>query len=182
MIQYVAIKEGIGNMKEKTIEFSLSSMIRECSINPKLAFEEFNDIALKNRENIHDTFKYKKFNDDFVSTLAVYCDENQLVGAIKPSYEFFIERLTQLLNADVDLDKVTDDELTTILLNRIEFLKTIRKERDLKKHFPLLYNDLIEGRKYYNSLQKFKKKNPHLYTDGEHYYYSCALKKAYLTL
>ena len=178
MIQYVAIKEGIGNMKEKTIEFSLSSMIRECSINPKLAFEEFNDIALKNRENIHDTFKYKKFNDDFVSTLAVYCDENQLVGAIKPSYEFFIERLTQLLNADVDLDKVTDDELTTILLNRIEFLKTIRKERDLKKHFPLLYNDLIEGRKYYNSLQKFKKKNPHLYTDGEHYYYSCALKKS----
>ena len=31
-------------MKKKTIEFSLKSMIRECSINPKLAFEIFNEI------------------------------------------------------------------------------------------------------------------------------------------
>ena len=113
-------------MKKKTIEFSLKSMIRECSINPKLAFEIFNDISLRNRENIHDVFKYKKFNDDFVSSLAVYCDENQFIGAVKPSYEFFIERLIQLLNVDVNLDKVTDDELTTILLNRIDFLKKIR--------------------------------------------------------
>ena len=165
-------------MKEKTIEFSLNGMIRECSINQKLAFEEFNDIALKNRENIHDTFKYKKFNDDFVSTLAVYCDENQFIGAIKPSYEFFVKRLVQLLNVDVDLDKVSDDELTTILLDRIDFLKTIRRERDLSEHFPLLYKDLMEGRNYFNSIQKFKKKNPQRHADGEHYYYSCGLKKS----
>ena len=164
-------------MKKKTIEFSLKSMIRECSINPKLAFEIFNDISLRNRENIHDVFKYKKFNDDFVSSLAVYCDENQFIGAVKPSYEFFIERLIQLLNVDVNLDKVTDDELTTILLNRIDFLKKIRRERDLREHFPLLYKDLIDGRNYYNSLQKFKKRDPQRHTDGEYYYYSCALKK-----
>lgn len=164
-------------MKKKTIEFSLKSMIRECSINPKLAFEIFNEISLRNRENIHDVFKYKKFNDDFVSSLAVYCDENQFIGAVKPSYEFFIERLIQLLNVDVNLDKVTDDELTTILLNRIDFLKKIRRERDLREHFPLLYKDLIDGRNYYNSLQKFKKRDPQRHTDGEHYYYSCALKK-----
>ena len=47
-------------MKEKTIDVSLRSMIRECNINPNMAFDIFNEIGLSNRETIHDTFKYKK--------------------------------------------------------------------------------------------------------------------------
>lgn len=164
-------------MKEKTIDISLKSMIRECSINPNMAFDIYNDIGFINRENIHSIFKYKKFNDDFISNLSVYCNETQFTGSIKPSYDYYINRLLQLLNVDIDITKITEDELTTILLKRIELLRTIRKENELRYNFPLLYKDLIDGRNYFNSLQKVKNYNQQQYKDGEHYYYSCALKK-----
>ncbi len=164
-------------MKEKTIDVSLRSMIRECSINPNMAFDIFNEIGLSNRETIHDTFKYKKFNDDFISIVSVYCDEHQFVGSIKPSYDHYINRLLQLLNIDIDITKLTEDELTKLLLDRINILKNIKKSEELKQEFPLLYKDLIDGRNYYDSLQKLKKYNQQECKDGEHYYYSCALKK-----
>lgn len=165
-------------MKKNILDIPLKMMIRECSLNPNLSFEDFNYFALKNRDNIHDIFKYKKFNNDFVSTIAVYADDNNFADKFMPSYEFFINQLIEILNANVPVNMEDDKKLTKILLQRIDILADIKNEYQLRDNFPILYRDLIEGRKYYNSLQYLKKNNPEKYCDGEHYYYSCALKKS----
>ena len=164
-------------MNKKIIDVPLKMMIRECSLNPRLSFEHFNNIALRNRENIHDIFKYKKFNNDFVSYITVYGDENHFMGGFMPSYDHFLDQLIKILNADVPSNVKDDGELSKILNDRINKLKGIRKESQLKYEFPLIYKDLIDGRSYYNSIQYLKKKDPTKYQDGEHYYYSCALMK-----
>lgn len=165
-------------MNKKTLDIPLKSLIRECSLNPKLSFEHFNYFALKNRDNIHDIFKYKKFNNDFVSYISVYSDDNHFMGGFIPSYNHYLDQLIKILNANVSSNIKDDEELTRILFERINVLKGIKKESQLRYEFPLLYRDLIDGRKYYNSLQYFKKKEPTRYSDGEHYYYSCALMKS----
>ncbi len=165
-------------MKKKILDIPLKMMIRECSLNPNLSFENFNYFALKNRDNIHDIFKYKKFNNDFVSIITVYADDNNFADKFMPSYEFFINQLIEILNANVPVNMEDNEKLTEILLKRLEILADIKNEKQLKESFPLLYRDLVDGRRYFNSLQYLKNNNSDKYYDGEHYYYSCALKKS----
>ena len=162
---------------ENKINISLKRVIKECSLNKNLFFDYYYDIALRNRENIHKLFKYKKFNDDFVNSISICLNDDGTIRIINPNYDYFLERLLKLLNIESDFEVTDNDDLTKIMLNRVDILKNIQTESELKKEFPLLYRDLIDGRKYYNDLQKIKKINHDGYKDGEHYYYSCAMKK-----
>ena len=168
-------------MEEKTVSLSLGMILRECSLNPNLMMDHYYYFALKNRENIHDVFRYKKFNDDFISHLDCFNNGDYLVGMIRPSYDEFLEKLVRLLNVNIKGKIVDNDSLTKILLERVEKLKTISTEAELNKEFPLLYKDLHDGRRYYNDLQKLRRQEGYSeeqYASGEHYYYSCAMKKS----
>lgn len=164
----------------KRIQLNLDTIIRECSNMPILARDYFYYFSLQNRENIHEIFKYKKFNDDFTNTLSCNNNGEHIIGHIGPSYDEFLEKLVKLLGLEYKDDLKDDDDLTRMLLERVEVLKGIKSERELQIEFPLLYNDLINGRRYYNDLQKIRTQegyNEEQVSSGEHYYYSCALKK-----
>ncbi len=168
-------------MEEKTVSLSLGTILRECSLNPNLMMDHFYYFSLKNRENIHEIFRYKKFNDDFISHVDCFNSGEHLVGMIRPSYDEFLNKLVRLLNVNIKGKIVDDDALTKVLLQRVELLKQITTEAQLSKEFPLLYKDLKDGRKYYNDLQKLRKQEGYSeeqYASGEHYYYSCAMKKS----
>lgn len=168
-------------MRKKVFEIPLKTIIRECGLSPELSYEYYDHFSLENRENIHHVFKYKKFNDDFVSRLAFYCDDNNFMGVIKPSYDLFLNELIKILNLDVYNDMHDDEKLTNKLLGRVEVLKSIKTEKELRKQFPLLFRDLISGRRYLNNLERINRYSEYgkkQYYDGIHYYYSCALKRS----
>ena len=172
---------GVSDMEEKTVSLSLGTIIRECSLDPNLRIDHFYYFALQNRENLHEVFKYKKFNDDFVSHVDCFNNGQYLVGMIRPSYDEFLEKLTRLLYAPIKGKIVDCDRLEEILMQRVERLSIVTSEQELQLEFPLLYKDLIDGRKYFNDLQRMRKQEGYSeeqYASGEHYYYSCAMKKS----
>ena len=168
-------------MEEKTVSLSLGTILRECSKNPNLSIDHFYHFALVNRENLHQVFKYRKFNEDFVGKVDCFNDGNYLVGMIRPSYDDFLQKLVRLLNLKVRGPIKDDDELTNLLLQKVQRLSEVTSEQELEIEFPMIYRDLIDGRKYYRDLQKLRKQegyNEEQYASGEHYYYSCALKRS----
>ena len=164
----------------KKIQLNLDTLIRECSNMPMLARDYFFYFSLENRENIHEIFKYKKFNDDFTDYLSCNNNGEHIIGHIGPSYEEFLEKLIKLLGLEYNEELIDNDDLTKRLLERVEVLKNIKSERELFNEFPLLYNDLVNGRRYFSNLQKIRREEGYKEEEvasGEHYYYSCALKK-----
>lgn len=168
-------------MEEKTVSLSLGTLLRECSLDPNLSLDHFYFISLKNRENIHQIFKYKKFNDDFVGRLDCFNDGKYLVGMIRPSYEEFLTKVMRLLGVPATGKVKDNDELTRILLARVERLKQVTSEQELEIEFPLIFQDLLDGRKYFRDLQTLRRQegyNEEQYASGEHYYYGCAMKRS----
>ena len=166
----------------KTVDISLQTLLRECLIKKELERDFYYSFRLANRKNIHEIFKYKKFNEDFTDRLACYNTEENIVGMIRPSYSEFLEKLQIYLN--VKPTTKDDDNLTKKSLERVEVLKNIKTEKELKKEFPLLLDDLYKGRNYINNINYFLS-NKNLSEDAKkdlkdktHYYYSCALKKS----
>ena len=140
-------------MEEKTVSLSLDTIIRECSKRKDLQRDHFMYFSLQNRENIHEIFKYKKFNDDFTSRVECFNTGEYAVGTIRPSYDEFLSKLLRILNVKQTPSMKDDDALTKVLLDRVEVLRNLRNEWELQFEFPLLYKDLKDGRKYYDSLQ-----------------------------
>ena len=168
-------------MEEKTVDLSLTTLMKECSINPNLVLEHQSYFRLKNRENVHEVFRYKKFNDDFVDTVSCYRKEGELIGIIRPSYDEFLRKIVNALNLPVYGKIIDNDDLTRKLLERVEDLKKIKSERELYHSFPQLYKDLHDGRRYYEQLQQLRKREHYQedeYASGEHYYYGCAMKRS----
>ena len=116
-------------MEEKAVDLSLETLIRECSLNPVLGREHFYYFSLRNRENIHEIFKYKKFNDDFTDKLSVYRRDDYIIGMIRPSYEEFLKKIITLLNAKVQPRQKDDEKLTEILLKRVQVLSEIQSKQ-----------------------------------------------------
>ncbi len=160
----------------KTVDIDLNYLIRECSKLPLLQEDIYYHFRLSNRENIHDIFKYKKFNEDFTSTISCYNDEYHLIGFIRPNYQEFVEKIGKYLNVPNN-----SNHDTSLLMERIHLLGTIQTEQELKQEFPYLFQDLIDGRKYLKNLEKLERTNEitkeHLETE-RHYYYACGLRKS----
>ena len=168
-------------MEEKTVQLSLKTIIRECSKNPNMVMEHLSYFIFKNRENVHDVFRYKKFNDDFADTVTCYRKADELVGIIRPSYDEFLNKLLETLGISSTGQIIDNALLSKKMLDKVEALKSIHNESELEYYYPLLYKDLVNGRRYYESLQKMKKQeqiSDQEYADGEHYYYGCAMKKS----
>ena len=162
-----------------TVELSLNTIINECTKNIYMNYDHFLNIRLKNREFIGESFRYKKFNDDFCDTFLCYNDGNFVVGNIKANYNEFLRKLVKILNLNIN-NIVDDDNLTKKLNERLDVLKNIKKGDELKKEFPILYKDLQDGRKYLNDLIRYKNQErikEKDYFSGEHYFYSCALRR-----
>ena len=170
-------------MEREIANLSLHTLIRECSKDPQEARKHYSYFDMVNRRRIHEVFAYKKFNDDFIDNLTVFNTGEYSIGIIRPCYDEFIAKLMIILNIK-PLDKVTDDDsLTRILLERVEVLKGITSEIELKHEFPYLYKDLQDGRRYIRNIEAQrdfddKKEREEELADKEHYYYSCGLRRS----
>ena len=163
-----------------TINLSLHTLLRECRSTTRPQEDMFVDISLWNRENIHQIFRYRKFNYDFVDYITCYNDGEHVIGYLKPSYDDFLISITRFLGAYTSSDVVDNEELTEKLLQRVEKLKQIKTTYELKKEFPFLYDDLMQGRKYLDAVEKMAKETEEeqeRYEAAKHYYYSCGLRR-----
>ena len=170
-------------MEKNIANLSLNTLIRECSKNPEDARRHYEYFDYINRERIHEVFAYKKFNDDFIDNVSAYNTGDYIIGVIRPCYNEFIAKIMLLLNLK-PIKKVRDDDnLTKALNERLEVLKNITSEFELKKEFPLIYKDLQDGRRYIKEIEcerdfDFENEKVEELADREHYYYSCGLRKS----
>ena len=161
-------------MEKDTVmaHLSLHELINACSNGKKSTDEMFNDISLINRETVHDVFKYRKFNEDFVDTITLYYDENEELGKFRPCYYDFTSKLVRYLDCHYMYD---DPELTRLLNEKIEELSNITKEGILRDKFPLIFTDLLNGRSYMEEINKLDK-NSDEYKEKKEYYYRCGMR------
>lgn len=154
----------------------LSDFIDECSLGKKSKDEIFEDLSSMNRENIHEIFKYKKFGYDFADYLSIYTDkDNEIIGKICPCYDEFLCSVLRFLN--IKADKLSDeDKLTKLMKERIEVLRNIKTEGELRDEFPIIFKDLVQGRAYIDQVDLMDKNDPKT-KEKRDYYYSCALKR-----
>ena len=170
-------------MERAIANLSLNTLIRECSKNPQEARKLYGFFDSINRERIHEVFSYKKFNDDFIDNVTCYNDGNYQIGVIRPCYEEFLSKLIILLNVKVTKPLIDDDDLTKKLYERLEVLKSITSEIELRKEFPFLYKDLQDGRRFIKGVEAQRdfddeKKFEEELAEKEHYYYSCGMRRS----
>ena len=170
-------------MERAIANLSLNTLIRECSKNPQEARRHYGYFGFVNREKIHEIFSYKKFNDDFIDNVSCYNDGKYQIGVIRPCYEEFLCKLLLLLNVKTDSATEDNEELTKKLYERLEVLKSITSEIELRKEFPFLYKDLQDGRRFIKGVEAQRefddeKKFEEELAEKEHYYYSCGMRRS----
>lgn len=170
-------------MERAIANLSLNTLIRECSKNPQEARNLYGFFDSINRERIHEAFSYKKFNDDFIDNVTCYNDGKYQIGVIRPCYEEFLCKLVILLNVKVTKPLIDNDDLTKKLYERLEVLKSITSEIELRKEFPFLYKDLQDGRRFIKGVEaqrEFDDENKfeEELAEKEHYYYSCGMRRS----
>ena len=162
-----------------TVQLSLDTIIRECNKSGLPKDDIFYKFSKWNRENIHDVFKYRKFNFDFIDYVTLYNDGNHVIGFIGPCYDDFLMNICRFLGVRKRKDEKDDEVLTNRLLERIERLKNVRSEYELRREFPVLYDDLIQGRNYIREVENMPQTTPEeqaRYEEMRHYYYACGLR------
>lgn len=170
-------------MERAIANLSLNTLIRECSKNPQEARNLYGFFDSINRERIHEAFSYKKFNDDFIDNVTCYNDGKYQIGVIRPCYEEFLCKLILLLNVKVTKPLIDNDNLTKKLYERLEVLKSITSEAELRIEFPFLYKDLQDGRRFIKGVEAQRefddeKKFEEELAEKEHYYYSCGMRRS----
>ena len=163
------------------LNIDLKSLISNCSSNIVSDDSVFYLFSMLNRINIHEIFRYQKFNDDFNQFLTVYNNGLNVVGKIGPSYEAFLLELINILNVK-DTSIKEGNMLTDKFLERLFLLDSISSYQELSKEFPVLYKDLINGRNYINKLEYDYKQciiPKDIYEADLKYYYSCGLKRGF---
>lgn len=164
----------------RIVNISMDTLLRECSIDKDNINKNFTYFCLINRENVHEVFKFKKFNNDFVSKVSCYTDPEHIIGRIRPSYDLFLSDVLAMLNMKNN-NIIDNEELTNSMLDKVKELESITNEYDLRSKFPYIYRDLINGRDYLGTLQSRKNKgqcSEEEYDDKEHYFYSCAMRRS----
>ena len=156
------------------VHIPLHLLIKECNNGKKTNEEIYKDFSNMNSEVIHDVFKYRKFNDDFVDTITLYSYDDESLGKFRPCYYDFSTKLVRFLNCHYMKD---DEELTRLLNEKVDELSNIKGETELKNKFHLIFDDLLNGRSYIENLRESNlDKDSDEYKEKEKYYYRCGLR------
>jgi len=163
-----------------TVNLSVDVLVYGCSLRDMTNDKHYEAFNLFNRKSISDAFRYKKFQYDFADYLTCYNDGSNIIGIIKPCYEEFIEAIAKLLNLKIPKPIIDDEYLTIALNQKINELKKVKTEKELREKFPWIYNDLIEGRRYMYKTKKLFEKEPlnhKICEERRHYFYSCGMRQ-----
>lgn len=166
-------------MSEVKTQLSLAVLLKQCAKDDNIE-KYLNDINHANNEIIHDIFKYQKFNYCFSKNLELR-NNGEVIGFIGPSYDEYLKNICLFLNVPVEEKIIDNEELTNKLNVRLLVLNSITTEKELKKEFPYIYQDLMEGRKLMGQITEQEQKHPRtddFYKEQKHAYYRCGLRRS----
>ena len=166
-------------MSEVKTQLSLAVLLKQCAKDDNIE-KYLNDINHANNEIIHDIFKYQKFNYCFSKNLELR-NNGEVIGFIGPSYDEYLKNICLFLNVPVEEKIIDNEELTNKLNVRLLVLNSITTEKELKKEFPYIYQDLMEGRKLMGQITEQEQKHPRtddFYKEQKHAYYRCGLSRS----
>lgn len=165
-------------MPEIKTQLSLDVLLNQCAKDENI-IKYLNDINHANNEIIHNIFRFQKFNYCFSNKLEVR-NNGEVIGYIGPSYDEYLRNICLFLNVPVEGKIIDNEELTNKLNVRLLVLNSIKTEKELKKEFPYIYQDLMEGRKLMGQITEKEKSNPRnddFYKEQKHAYYRCGLRR-----
>lgn len=185
-------------MKWATVNIDINKLIDTCSNGRKTKEELLKDFNAINDKNIHEVFKYRKFNDGFIDKLTCYNDGDKIIGTMCPSYKEFLEKIFTTLNVNPQLRHLIskdDQDLEDVLKARIDVLLNLQDEAMLSREFPVLYRTLQDGRNARHDIDRRKselKKNTTISQDErekqkeklikeEKHLHRCALSPAFVS-
>ncbi len=165
---------------------SLRTLLRECK-KVDISDEKIKrHLSEKNGKNIHDVFSYRFYEDDLVDTLDIYHDGNHIIGYIIPSYNEFLQKLCKrLLKGPISEHIEDNEELTSLLTQRLNLLKSLRMPLELCTEENAFYyiNDYFsKGKKYHRrikQLERLGQENTEEYRNLKYFYYSRAFYPMY---
>ena len=145
--------------KWATINIDLNKLIDICSNGRKTKEELLETFNIMNDKNIHQVFKYRKFNDVFIDKITCYNDGDKIIGTMCPSYKEFLEKIFTILNVNPKLKYLIgkdDQDLEDVLKARIDVLLNLQDEAMLSREFPVLYRTLQDGRNARHDIDRRK--------------------------
>ena len=138
-------------------------------------------INRRNESNVHNVFGYRKFNDDFVDQVTVYCSDDG-TSTIKFSYDNFLLKLFKYLNIAEKPNNMTEEEIEKGLNEKLAILNSSDIKYTLKDEFPEIFSDYHNGLAYLDQVNKIKAISPedkNRKNAKKNYYYRCALHPTY---
>lgn len=156
---------------------NVEELNKVCAL-PDRKFSTQTHYKLTNRELVHEVFGYQKFQDDFDINIRYTNDGKNFIGTFRPSYTEYIKSIIKTLNLKLPKGIRDDDNLTNLLLDKVEILRTVQNSADLHNEFPLLYRIFQDGKKFMKEIESekgnpiYKEKNK----EDNKYYYSCGLR------
>lgn len=165
------------------ISLDVKTIIESCSIDDSL-MQNLRRARRGYLQKQHAALHYTKFNEAFFETVGVTGTEDYFVGQVKFNYAEYIAKLKSYLSAD-NLSEYSE-KFVSELLKKVEELRKITTNKDLKEKFPKLQEEYVAGINYYNdftSKQDFLDKNDPHYKEERakinsksNYYYQCGLR------
>ena len=143
-----------------TVDIDLNKLIDACSNGRKTKEEIIKDLEAINDKNVHKVFHYRKLNEGFVGKVTFYNDGTKVIGDIRPSYRWFLGKIFAALNVNPNLKYLIDrddQDFEDVLKARISKLLLLADEANLSLEFPVLYDDLQNGRKIRNDIERRRK-------------------------
>ena len=168
---------------EPTVDLSVDRLIEECSLNLKTPEEIKKDLAKFNDKNVHEAFRYRKFNESFTDRVTCYNNGDSVIGLIKPSYSEFLVKISKDLG--IDPYSMPNDSSLTILFNqKLKTLCEVESKEELNIIFPNIYQNYLDGKKYMEELNNMRRetiREDYEFSEKRNYYYSCAMRRSFLS-
>ena len=165
-------------------DINIDNLIEECGIEKEKAKELINNYRKNYYNYQHSLIDYNKFNESFSENVTIYGNKEYFLTNIKFSKKELLTKICRLLNIK------ESKNLTEDLNKRIEELKHIKTEEELKSFSPLIYEDFKKGQTLYKEFttvndfikvdksisEEEKRKEIKLAAAKEKYYYRCGLR------
>ena len=171
-------------MEKATINLNTRALMKYCSNGSIPCEDMLYKLQIINRRaesNVHEVFKYRKFDDDFIDKVTVYVNDEGK-STIRFSYDEFLLKLFKYLNIDKKPNNMSEEEIESILNERLVALNSSDIKYTLQEEFPLIFRDYHNGLAFLGNVKKMRENTPEEIKrkkTQENYYYRCALHPTY---
>lgn len=138
---YKSLNKGIPNYIP--IELDIETVIRECSCDPQMVINDFRTIGNEHQKDIAKIAGMTKAERAFFKTFRLWTNKGNAETKIYVSPITFIIELKRILGVECDINDYDSEKLLQLLSNKVDALYKIKTPEELKKQFPIIYNDYL---------------------------------------